>query len=414
LKIALTFTLHKSKERKMTHITKFTRRDFLKVTGAAAMGSIIAPMDASADSPDETVSMPMRPFGNTGVDVPILSLGGSLDLPQLILKSAFNWGVTYWDMAHSYMGGNSEKSIGKYLLKFPADRQKIFLVTKSYAWTLTEMTEELDQSLARMKTDYVDLFFVHGIGSIDELSNDMKFWAEKTKAAGKFRFFGFSTHSNMEACMLAASKLGWIDGIMMSYNYRLMHTDPMKRAVDACLKAGIGLTAMKTQGGSSFETNTETELKLARRFLKKGYTDAQAKLKAVWENPDIASVCSEMPNMTILMENVAAALNRTRLSARDTQALHQYAQNTRSDYCTGCANICESTFNGRIPISDVMRFLMYWRSYADFDRAAKKFNKIPENIRHQMAELDYSQAEQNCPQNMPIGKLIEEAIKELS
>jgi predicted aldo/keto reductase-like oxidoreductase len=398
----------------MTHSTNFTRRDFLKVTGAAAMGSIIAPLDASADSPDEAVSMPTRPFGTTGVDVPILSLGGSLDLPLLILKNAFNWGVTYWDMAHSYMGGNSEKSVGKYLLKFPADRQKIFLVTKSYAWTLSEMTAELDQSLERMKTDYVDLFFVHGIGSIDELGNDMKVWADKTKAAGKIRFFGFSTHSNMEECMLAASKLGWIDGIMMSYNYRLMHTDLMKRAVGACVKAGIGLTAMKTQGGGSIETNLETDLKLTERFLKKGYSDAQAKLKAVWENPNIASVCSEMPNMTILMENVAAALNRTRLSARDIRALHQYAQNTRPDYCTGCANICESTFNGRIPISDIMRYLMYWRSYADFDRAVKHFNKIPEDIRRQMAGLDYSQAEQNCPQNMPIGKLIREAINELS
>jgi len=398
----------------MNQSKNFTRRDFLKVTGAAAMGSIIAPPDASADSPDETASMPMRPFGNTGVDVPILSMGGSLDLPQLILKNAFNRGVTYWDMAHSYMGGNSEKSVGKYLLKFPADRQKIFLVTKSYAWTLTEMTAELEQSLERMKTDYVDLFFVHGIGSIDELGNDMKVWADKAKAAGKFRFFGFSTHSNMEQCMLAASKLGWIDGIMMSYNYRLMHTDLMKRAVDACVKAGIGLTAMKTQGGGSIEANLEAELKLADRFLKKGYSEAQAKLKAVWENPNIACVCSEMPNMTILMENVAAALNRTRLSARDTQALHQYARDTRSDYCAGCANICESTFSGRIPISDIMRCLMYWRSYADYDRAVKHFNKIPENTRRQMDGLDYSKAERNCPQNMPIVKLINEAIKELS
>lgn len=398
----------------MTEIKNVTRRDFMKVTGAAAMGTILAPLDAAADSPDETVSMPRRPFGDSGVDVPILSLGGSLHLPQLILKNAFNWGVTYWDMAHSYMGGNSEKSVGKYLRKFPADRQKIFLVTKSYAWTLTEMTAELDQSLERMKTDYVDLFFVHGIYSIDELGDDMKAWAEKAKAAGKFRLFGFSTHSNMAACMLAAAKLGWIDGIMMTYNYRLMHTDHMKRAVDACAKAGIGLTAMKTQGGGSIEAETDAELKLAEQFLEKGYTDAQAKLKAVWENPTIASICSEMPNMTILMENVAAALNRIRLSERDTHALHQYARNTRSDYCMGCANICESTFSGRIPISDVMRYLMYWRSYADFDRAARHFKKIPENTRRQMADLDYSLAEQKCPQNMPIGKLVKEAIKELS
>jgi hypothetical protein len=50
----------------------------------------------------------------------------------------------------------------------------------------------------------------------------------------------------METSTLAAAKLGWIDGIMTSYKYRLMVKDEMKRAVDACAKAGIGLTAMKT------------------------------------------------------------------------------------------------------------------------------------------------------------------------
>jgi hypothetical protein len=65
------------------------------------------------------------------------------------------------------------------------------------------------------------------------------------------------------------------------------------------------------------QTNSETELKLAGRFIENGFTDAQAKLKAVWENPNIASICSEMPNMTILMANAAAARDQTRLSSLD-------------------------------------------------------------------------------------------------
>ena len=113
------------------------------------------------------------------------------------------------------MGGNSERRIGKYLLKYPENRRKIFLVTKSHAWTLKGMTKELNQSLERMKTDYIDLFFVHGVSSISELDEDKKAWAEKSKAEGKIRLFGFSTHTNMEVCMMEASKLGWIDGINM-------------------------------------------------------------------------------------------------------------------------------------------------------------------------------------------------------
>ncbi|MCG6919290.1 MAG: aldo/keto reductase [Deltaproteobacteria bacterium] len=391
----------------------WSRRDFLRAAGAAGLGSIIAPMDRLAESSTESVSMPTRPFGKTGVRVPILGLGGSLDLDQLMLRQAAKLGVTYWDTASSYMGGNSENRIGKYLDKYPEDRKKIFIVTKSHAWTVNGLTKDLNKSLERMKTDYVEFFFIHSVRSINELDGDIKSWSQRAKAEGKIRFFGFSTHSNMAECMLGAAKLGWIDGIMMSYNFRLMHSDGMKRAVDACAKTGIGLTAMKTQGGGSVRTSSETELELAGRFLQKGFTDAQAKLKAVWENPRIACICTEMPNITILMSNVAAAMSRTGLSSDDKKLLHQYAQETRSDYCAGCNDLCESAINSAAPIGDVMRHLMYRHSYGDHDRAARLFNKIPQRIRVEMASLDYTMAEQKCPQKMAIGKLMREAVKEL-
>ena len=245
------------------------------------------------------------------------------------------------------------------------------------------------------------------------MDSNRKTWSERTKAAGKIRFFGFSTHSNMAECVLGAANLGWIDSIMMSYNFRLMHSDGMERAVDACAKAGIGLTAMKTQGGGSVSTSSETELELAGRFLQKGFTDAQAKLKAVWENPNIACICTEMPNVTILMSNVAAAMNRTKLSSDDKKMLHRYAEETRSVYCTGCTDLCESATAGIAPIGDVMRYLMYSRSYGDHDRAHQLFSRIPQKVRANMATLDYTKAEQRCPQKMAIGKLMRQAVKEL-
>jgi predicted aldo/keto reductase-like oxidoreductase len=393
-----------------------SRRDFLKVAGAAGVGSIFAAFNPLTEASEGPKTMPTRPFGKTGIDVPILAFGGSLDtsMSLLVLRQAFNRGVTYWDTANTYMGGKSEEGMGKYLEKYPENRKRIFLVTKSSAWTLGGLSQDLDLSLERMKTDYIDLFFVHSVKSMSDLDDKTRVWADKKKAQGKIRFFGFSTHSNMEACMLGASNLGWIDGIMMRYNYRLMHTDEMKRAVEACARAGIGLTAMKTQGGGQVNTDSDTELKLAGRFLQKGFTDAQAKLKAVWENPDISCICSEMPNMTILISNVAAALDKTGLSARDMGLLRQYAQETRSHYCAGCADICESSIQGNVPVSDVMRCLMYARSYGNRHRGKARFQKIPVNTRSQMTVTDYSLAEQRCPQKMAIGKLMREAVKELS
>jgi predicted aldo/keto reductase-like oxidoreductase len=398
-------------------IRNMSRRNFLKTATLAGVGSIAAPLKhAAGASNDVQTLMPTRPFGKTGIQVPMLGFGGSLgtSLSSLLLRQAVKFGVTYWDTAHSYMGGNSEKAFGKFFAKFPDDRKKIFLVTKSHAWDPEGLTRQLNQSLKRMRTDYIDLFFIHGIYNIDDMDEDTRRWAEKAKSEGKIRLFGFSTHSNMEACLLGAARLNWVDGIMMTYNYRLMQEDRMKRAVDACAAAGIGLMAMKTQGGGQVKTTTRTELELAGRFIKKGYTDAQARLKSVWENPHIASICSEMPNTTILMSNVAAAMNKTSISSQDMNLLHRYAVETGSSYCAGCRQICESSIAGRLPIGDVMRYLMYCHSYGDRDRAVAKFRRIPAGTREQMAKADYSMAEKRCPQKIAIGSLMKTALKVLS
>ncbi len=129
--------------------SNLSRRNFLKATGLTGMGAIIAPFNQPAKASEEEQTMPTRPFGRSGIEVPILSFGGSLStsMSPLLLRQAVKWGVTYWDTAHSYMGGKSEKGIGKYLSKFPQDRKNIFLVTKSHAWTLAGMTKDLNDSL---------------------------------------------------------------------------------------------------------------------------------------------------------------------------------------------------------------------------------------------------------------------------
>lgn len=398
---------------------KFSRRNFLKTAGAAGAGSILATLGtkfhAGAADTAEQLSVPKRPFGQSGVKVSILSLGGMFDIGsnQLLLKQAVNWGVTYWDTADCYGWGGSEKGIGKYFSRYPQDRQKIFLVTKSDDRDPAGLSKLLARSLERMQTDYVDLYFVHGISRIDELNSQARAWVEQAKAEGKIRLFGFSTHSNMEECLQGAAKLGWVDGIMLTYNYRLMHTAAMKHAVDSCVKAGIGLTAMKTQGGGSVKTSSDAELKLAGRFVQKGFTDAQAKLMAVWEKQQIASICSQMPNLTLLAANVAAALNRTTLSAFDRKLLQQHANETASTYCAGCSRICETALGGCAPVGDVMRYLMYSRSYGDRDYAASQFRNISQSTRDRMLTLDYSAAEARCPRNVPIARLMKEAAEEL-
>jgi predicted aldo/keto reductase-like oxidoreductase len=271
------------------------------------------------------------------------------------------------------------------------------------------MTKALNLSLERLKTDYIDLYFVHGPDNTSEFTPEMKAWVEKAKADKKIRFFGFSTHKNMENSLQEAAKLGWIDGIMLKYDFSLMHTDAMKAGMDAATKAGIGLTAMKTQNKSPIATETEADLKLGGHFINRGFTQQQAKLKAIWENPQIASICSQMPNLTILQSNIAAALDKTSLTAADHAALREYAEATRSRHCAGCAQFCETAPGHQAPVGDVMRALMYHRSYGDPELARTVFRQLPETARRGLAGFDYAAAERACPHGLPIAQWMREA-----
>jgi len=396
---------------------KLNRRGFFKKAAAIGLGatvggpSLLRPGQTSAQItiPKEPISR--RPFGRSGIMVSTLSLGGMFDLlnNQLVLAKALDWGINYWDTAEGYGRGLSEEGIGRWFARNPNTRKQVFLVTKLSRRRGGDFTPRLEECLKRMSTDYVDLLFVHGIRGINEMESSLESWAQALKKAGKIKLFGFSTHSNMEACLQGAAKIPWIDGIMFTYNYRLMHESRMKAAVQACYRAGIGLTAMKTQGGGPVKSDTESEIKMAGRFMQKGFSNNQAKLMAVWQDKRIASICSQMPNLTILATNAAAEVEKNRLSKSDRTLLAQYANETSGDYCAGCERLCSEVLPARVPISDVMRCLMYYYSYQNFELAQSTFQTLPTRTKALLTRLDFSDAEKSCPHKLPIGKLLREA-----
>ena len=185
-------------------------------------------------------------------------------------------------------------------------------------------------------------------------------------------------------------------------------------------KAGIGLTAMKTQASflanfyASIGSSSDTAKKLIDQFEKKGYSVEQAKLMAVWEDSRIASICSAMSNMTILKANIQAAVNKTKLSMTDKQLLDRHARLTIAEYCTGCAKICESAMNYQVPICDILRYHMYFHIYDKQDEAKKLFSKLPFDLKQKIPSINYVPAEKKCPQQIAIGKFMRESYNKLS
>lgn len=185
----------------------------------------------------------------------------------------------------------------------------------------------------------------------------------------------------------------------------------MQTAVEACHKAGIGLIAMKTQA-KKFEADEDK--KLTEHFLKRGFTEGQAKIKAVLEDKRISAACVAMSNVALLTSNVAAVLDKTEISQTDMEVFKAYAQASCGGYCAGCAYICNSVLPDAPYVSDIMRYLMYHNSYGQDDKARELFAKIPGKVRNKLLTIDYKLAEARCPQRLPIGKLVAEAVSKLS
>ena len=395
----------------------------MKTMGAAGLAPAFAGLtkgleaseEANAEKKDKPKypQVPKRKLGKTGVKIPCLSLGTNRLDNQVVLKNTLQWGVSYWDTGSLYVGGNSEISIGKFISKNPDNRKKLFISTKAMrAKTLADVEKSLATSLKRMNIKYIDLYYGrHMLSDPAQLTDELRQWAKSAKERKLIRHFGITTHQNMAKVLAAAAKLDWIDAILTLYNFRLRHDAKMQAAIEACHKAGIGLIAMKTQG---LQIKSKEDKKLAEHFLQRGFTEGQAKIKAVLQDERISSACVGMNKIGILKENIAAVLDKTKLSQADMAVLKEYAQATCSGYCAGCAYICDSALPDAPYVSNIMRYLMYYNSYGERAEARRLFAQIPTNVRNKLFSMDYSLAEARCPQRIPIRELIAEAADKLT
>jgi len=408
-------------------MNRIDRRTFLKTTGTAgaslAMTTGCIENALSSDIGINNISrkIPTRILGRTGTPVTILSLGGGVDwtINQSLLRMCIQMGISFLDTAHDYINGKSEIGIGQYLEKYPEDRKKIFISTKAEATDPKGLSDQLNTSFERLKIDYVDLYGLHMVDRPARLTPEIEAWAEQKKREGKIKYFGFSCHSNMALMLSHASKLGWIDAITSSYNFSLMSNDDINKGIDACNHSGIGLIAMKSQGllfdkpYDPLGTSKNEDLKITEAFMAKGCTLQQAKLKAVWTEGKVTSCLSEIKNLTMLKENVAAATDNIQLSRSDLNMLNELSYIKRGFYCQSCMQ-CNYAMGSTSRIHDVLRYMMYYNSYGERDEARTLFRKLPEEMRKNIALFDYSPAERICPRNIRIGDAMREAERVLA
>jgi len=212
--------------------------------------------------------IPYRELGTTGEKVSAIGIGGwHIGLPAVdekigirIIHAATDRGINFLDNSWDYNDGTSEVRMGR-ALRQNNSRKKVFLMTKIDGRTRKEAARQLDQSLERLNTDYIDLVQHHEVLRFEDPNRIFaKDGAQaallEAKKAGKIRYLGFTGHKDphIHLYMLQVSKENGykFDTAQMPINVMDAHFRSFSNlVVPECVKQGVGVLAMKTLANGS-------------------------------------------------------------------------------------------------------------------------------------------------------------------
>lgn len=359
-----------------------TRRGFLKAGAAVAALSAVPSVRADEPGPKDAPPLPTRKLGRSGIEVSILNQGCAVNITPRLLDYAYAKGIRYFDTADCYGRGQSEKTVAKWFDK-TGKRKEIFLVTKCHPHGgPKEMLGMVDERLEALNTDYIDLLFMHAlcdkeypVECVDwPKSDEYKETAEKLKKSGKVKLVGFSTHADARAEALTnAAEAGYVDAIMVKYDPRTKKSDKMNAALDKCVKAGIGLIAMKTQQSSQAFKDRWAKL------TKSSLSVQQAVVKGVLADERLTGMTSHMENIKQIDENTAAARD-IKLAAADYDILMGLYAEGPHYMCEICGGACASAIGRPNALHDVARSVMYYERYGHRDTARELYRSLAPNL----------------------------------
>ncbi|MBV8816947.1 MAG: aldo/keto reductase, partial [Acidobacteriaceae bacterium] len=232
------------------------RRTFLSTSAAVGLSAAASGAETGKIKPGD---IPMRTFGKTGEKLTIVGQAGgrfpmiSFDEAKAVTMRAYELGINYFDTARIYWDGRSEEVYGAVL---PPFRKKIFLTSKSPVRDRKGAEADLEKSLRALKTDYLDLWQIHQVSTMDEVQQIFAPGGaieafEAAKKAGKCRFMGFTGHHDPEVHLAMLKHYDKYDTILMP----LHAADPAylsfeKNVLPVAVERGMGIQGMKSTANS--------------------------------------------------------------------------------------------------------------------------------------------------------------------
>lgn len=227
-----------------------SRREFVK----AAAGLGLAAGAAAAEP------VPRRTLGKTGLEVSIVGLGGARvgtlrdeAMALRTIRHCYEAGVNYFDSAAAGAYGLSQRRYGIALEGVPRDR--LIYGTKTRHRTFAHAELDLNQSLAGLKTDYLDLYQIHNVMHLEDIDfvfgpRGVMEMIEKARRDGKVRYVGFTGHMDPRVLVKMLGAYDW-DTILMPLSVTDGANQTLsfeKTALPPAVKQGVGVFAMKTTG----------------------------------------------------------------------------------------------------------------------------------------------------------------------
>ncbi|HOY65916.1 MAG TPA: aldo/keto reductase [Candidatus Ozemobacteraceae bacterium] len=346
------------------------RRDFLKLTalGTAALATGLSRLDgaapASGTAADAFPPVPVyRTLGRTKLQVTIVGFGAMLTPEPEVIGAGIDMGINYLDTARVYMNGRNEEIVGKALT---GRRDKVILATKTKGKSVTPeaIIDDVETSLASLKTDHIDIIQLHNVTNANRdrlLDRNVRAALAGLRKEGKVRFFGVTTHTDQADVINAVvdDPDKFFDTVLVAYNFQ--SPPELKTAIARAASAGIGIIAMKTQmGGYQVPAGDTT-------------TQHQAALRWVLADTNVATTIPGMRDMAMLKEDLSVM--GMKLSSADIERLERYSKAVSGYYCRLCAR-CEPTCPNRVAISVVNRSLMYAEGYGSLELARATYDGL--------------------------------------
>ena len=331
--------------------------------------------------------MEYRILGKTGLKISRLGFGGipiqkiDAEGTKLLMEKLMAEGVSYIDTARAYTV--SEEYLG-YALQ--GVRKHFVLATKSMARTADAMAKDIELSLAKLQTDYIDLYQIHNPNAKDFEAVQAPGGAlealQEAKQAGRIGHIGITLHA--VELFEKAVELPWVETIMFPYN--IVETQG-EALIAKCAEKNIGFICMKPLAGGAID-------------------DAATALRFIASNPNVTVVIPGMAEEKEIKQNVESVSNTAPLTDAEQAKVKEIRDFLGTNFCRRC-NYCAPCAVG-INIPATFLIEGYFSRYNLKDWAVFRYG----NLEKKASDcIECGACETRCPYNLPIRQMLKNVQK---